>query len=105
MLRSKSTVLRVAAIGDNCIDVYPKLAQAYCTGNAVNFAVNMQRLGVSASMIGVTGNDNYGKWMMETLAGEGLDMSHFRMGNGPTAIAYMDMDGVECMHVRYEEGV
>jgi fructoselysine 6-kinase len=97
--------MRVAAIGDNCIDVYPKLDRAYCTGNAVNFAVDMQRMGVPASMIGVTGNDDYGRWMLETLAGEGLDVSHFRRGDGPTAIAYMDMDGAECLHVRYEEGV
>ena len=97
--------MRVAAIGDNCIDVYPKLGLAYPTGNAVDFAVDMQKLGVPTSMVGVTGDDANGAWMIETLAREGLDVSHFRVGAGPTAVAYLDMDGNECLHVRYEEGV
>lgn len=97
--------MRVAAIGDNCIDVYPKLDKAYPTGNAVDFAVNMLKLGVPTAMVGITGNDASGRWMLEVLAREGLDTSHFRAGDGPTAIAYLDMDGSECLHVRYVEGV
>jgi fructoselysine 6-kinase len=97
--------MRVAAIGDNCIDVYSRLGVAYPTGNAVDFAVNMHQLDVSTSMVGVTGNDENGSWLIETLAREGLDVSHFWPGDGPTAIAYLDMDGRECIHERYEEGV
>lgn len=97
--------MRVAAIGDNCIDIYPKLGKAYPTGNAVDFAVNMRKLDVPTSMVGITGRDANGTWMIEALAREGLDVSHFWPGDGPTAIAYLDMDGLECIHVRYEEGV
>lgn len=97
--------MRVAAIGDNCIDVYPRLGVAYPTGNAVDFAVNMQRLGVPTAMVGITGSDANGRWILEALAQEGLDVSHLRPADGPTAIAYLDMDGHECLHVRYVEGV
>ena len=97
--------MRVAAIGDNCIDVYPELDKAYPTGNAVDFAVNMLKLGMPTAMIGVTGNDASGRWMRDVLAREGLDTSRFRAGDGPTAIAYLEMDGHECLHVRYLEGV
>jgi fructoselysine 6-kinase len=99
------TDLRVAAIGDNCIDVYPSLGKAYPTGNAVDFAVNIHRLGIATSMVGTTGNDLNGEWMVEALTREGLDLGHFVMADGATAVAYLDMDGQECLHVRYEEGV
>lgn len=97
--------MRVAAIGDNCIDVYPRLGVAYPTGNAVDFAVNMQRLGVPTAMVGITGSDANGRWIREALAREDLDVSHLQTTDGPTAIAYLDMDGHECLHVRYVEGV
>ena len=38
--------MKVAAIGDNCIDLYEKLNKYYATGNAVDFAVNMKKLGI-----------------------------------------------------------
>jgi fructoselysine 6-kinase len=103
--RSLPVDMRVAAIGDNCIDVYPKLDRSYCTGNAVDFAVHMQRLGIRSSMVGTTGDDDRGRWMIETLAAEGLDLSHFHTGHGPTAVAYMDMVGSDRVHVDYVEGV
>jgi fructoselysine 6-kinase len=97
--------MRVAALGDNCIDVYPKLNRCYCTGNAVDFAVHAQRLGAQASMVGTTGSDDFGRWMIKTLATEGLDLSHFHLGDGATALAYMDMAGNDRVHERYVEGV
>ena len=38
--------MKVAALGDNCVDIYPRLGRYYCTGNVVDFAVHMQRLGI-----------------------------------------------------------
>lgn len=43
--------------------------------------------------------------MLSTLKAEGLDTSHLKVGNGPTAITYMDMDGYERIHGDYLEGV
>ena len=39
-------VPRVAALGDSCADVYPRLGVRYPTGNAVDVAVHLRRLGV-----------------------------------------------------------
>ncbi len=97
--------MRVAAIGDNCIDVYPRLAKQYPTGNVVDFAVNMQQLGIPTSIISVTGSDENGSWMIETLKEEGLDTSHLLVGDGATAITYMDMNGKDRVHGDYVEGV
>ncbi|HOA21769.1 MAG TPA: fructoselysine 6-kinase [Anaerolineaceae bacterium] len=97
--------MRVAAIGDNCIDVYPRLGRQYPTGNAVDFAVNIRKLGFPTAVVSVTGSDDNGRWMLDTLKAEGIDISHLRVGNGATAITTMDMDGKDRVHGEYVEGV
>jgi len=97
--------LRVAAIGDNCMDVYPRIGRQYPTGNAVDFAVNVCKLGIPTAIISVTGNDDYGNLMRDTLEREGLDITHLRKGDAPTAVTTMDMDGKDRVHGEYVEGV
>lgn len=97
--------MRVAVIGDNCIDVYGKIGKKYPTGNVVDTGVNIQKLGIPVSIISTTGSDENGRWMIETLSKEGVDLSHFKVGEGPTAITYMDMDGLDRVHGDYVEGV
>ncbi len=97
--------MKVAAIGDNCIDYYEKLDRFYPTGNVVNTAVNLQKLGINTSVISTTGSDKYGQIMLDTLRKEGIDISHLKVVEGPTAITYMDMDGLERVHGEYIEGV
>ncbi|MFV0361856.1 MAG: fructoselysine 6-kinase [Suipraeoptans sp.] len=97
--------MKVAAIGDNCIDIYLKLGKQYPTGNIVDTGVNMQKLGAEVSIISTTGSDDNGSWMRETLEKEGVDLSHFKTGDGQTAITYMDMNGLDRVHGDYIEGV
>ena len=97
--------MRVAEIGDNCIDLYERIGKKYPTGNVVDTGVNLKKLGIDVSIISTTGNDENGKWMIESLEKEGLDISHLKIGNGPTAITYMDMDGNDRVHGDYVEGV
>jgi fructoselysine 6-kinase len=81
------------------------LEEQYPTGNAVDTAVNLRKLGMPVSIISTTGDDAYGRWMVDTLRAEGLDVSHLKVGHGATAITYMDMDGLERVHGEYDEGV
>lgn len=97
--------MRVAAIGDNCIDLYEHLGRRYPTGNVVDTGVNLQKLGIPTSIVSTTGNDENGRWMLDTLRSEGLDISHLKVGSEPTAITYMDMDGPDRVHGDYVEGV
>ena len=53
--------MRVAEIGDNCIDVYERIGKKYPTGNVVDTGVNLQKLGIPVSIISTTGNDENGK--------------------------------------------
>lgn len=97
--------MRVAGIGDNCIDVYERIGKKYPTGNVVDTGVNLQKMGVPVSIISTTGNDDNGTWMIKTLEDVGVDVSHLKVGDGPTAITYMDMDGNDRVHGEYVEGV
>lgn len=97
--------MKVAEIGDNCIDIYERLGKKYPTGNVVDTGVNLQKLGISVSIISTTGNDENGKWMLETLKNEGVDISHLKVKDGATAVTYMDMDGLDRVHGDYVEGV
>ncbi len=96
---------KAACIGDNCIDYYRNLDRQYPTGNAVDTAVNMHKLGVPTAIISTTGSDDNGKWMIDSLEKEGLDISHLKVAEGQTAITYMDLDGLDRVHGEYEEGV
>lgn len=97
--------MRIACIGDNCIDEYRRLGRRYPTGNVVDTAVNLIKLGTPASVISTTGDDDYGIWMRKTLAQEGVDISHLKTGRGPTAVTHMDMNGTDRVHGEYQEGV
>lgn len=97
--------MRVAEIGDNCIDDYTRLNRKYPTGNVVDTGVNLKKLGVDVSIISTTGSDDNGKWMIESLKKEGLDISHLKVAEGQTAITYMDMVDNDRVHGDYIEGV
>lgn len=97
--------MRIAEIGDNCIDLYERIGKKYPTGNVVDTGVNLKKLGADVSIISTTGSDEYGQWMIESLKKEGLDISHLKVKEGKTAITYMDMNGNDRVHGDYIEGV
>ena len=49
--------IKVAAVGDNCVDAYDQTGEAFPGGNPVNVAVYTVRLGGEASYTGVVGDD------------------------------------------------
>jgi len=102
--------MKAAMIGDNCINVYVRINgevvnRRYPTGNCVDTGVNLRKLGIPTAIISTTGSDDEGKWMIDTLTTEGLDVSHLKVGEGATAITYMDMNGNDRVHGDYIEGV
>ena len=60
--------IKVAAVGDNCVDAYDQTGEAFPGGNPVNVAVYTVRLGGEASYTGVVGDDAYGKLMKDSIA-------------------------------------
>lgn len=97
--------MKIAAVGDNCMDVYENLGKAYPGGNPVNVAVYTVRLGGEASYTGVVGSDKYGKIMIDALNAKGVDTSHLKVLPGNTAITQVELVDGERVFGDYDEGV
>ncbi|ADL04069.1 fructoselysine 6-kinase [Lacrimispora saccharolytica] len=97
--------MKLAAVGDNCMDVYDNTGNAYPGGNPVNVAVYFVRLGGQASYTGVVGTDPYGVRMKEKISEKGVDVSHIRFMEGNTAITHVELVDGERIFGDYEEGV
>jgi len=100
--------MRVAAVGDNCIDYYPKLGRWYPTGNCVDFAVNLAQMGVEVGLVSITGSDMYGDSIFDLLRDKNVEATHLHRGKGDTAMAKMDLvgeSGKDRLHVSFDDGV
>lgn len=92
---SQPNLLRIASVGDNCIDVYGPDASAV-GGNALNVAVGLVRPGVLASYVGEVGSDAAGRRVMTAASAMGLDVNRVHVVEGSTWVAYITVgdDGV-----------
>lgn len=97
--------MKIAAVGDNCIDLYENLGQAYPGGNPVNVSVYFVRLGGEASYTGVVGDDEYGKIMVDSLKKKNVDISNIKILPGNTAITHVELIDGDRVFGDYEEGV
>lgn len=97
--------MKLAAVGDNCIDSYDNIGQAYPGGNPVNVAVYFVRMGGEASYTGAVGNDAYGQLMIDSLRAKGVDVSHLKVLEGSTAVTHVSLIDGERVLGDYDEGV
>lgn len=97
--------MRIAAVGDNCIDDYFEAGKAYPGGNPVNVSVYAVRLGLEASYTGAVGSDANGRLLRRSLAAKGVDVSHLHTLPGRTAVTRVQLCGGERVFRGYDEGV
>ena len=98
-------MVSLAAIGDNCIDVYTNLRQGFPGGGALNFAVHARRAGAETAYVGVIGDDVYGGWMANALAAERVATQHLRRVAGPSALAFVRLVNTERTFIGSDRGV
>ncbi|GKX31523.1 fructoselysine 6-kinase [Vallitalea longa] len=75
-------MLLVLGLGDNVVDRYINTKTMYPGGNALNFAVYANILGIKASYLGVFGDDEAGKHVYQTSKSLGIEMNHCRFFQG-----------------------
>ena len=75
----------ICIIGDNCVDLYPQQEKKYAGGNAVNTAVAVKRNGIECGYLGIIGNDEDGKLIIDALQKEAIDCQRLRQKKGNTA--------------------
>ena len=97
--------IRIAAVGDNCMDSYDDYGKCFPGGNPVNVAVYIGRLGGEASYTGAVGTDDNGREMLRAISGKGVDVSHVQILNGKTAVSHVKMVEGDRVFGEYEEGV
>lgn len=96
---------RIAAIGDNCVDIYTNLGKTFPGGGPVNFSVQARRLGAETAYIGVIGDDLHGDWIADALTTEGVDTRHLVRSPGPTARAWVKLENGDRHFLRSDRGV
>lgn len=97
--------MKAIAVGDNCIDFYKKSNKGYPGGNAVNFAVYLQRFEIETSYIGVVGNDDDGDFIITSMKNEGVDVSKVHKKIGKTAKTEVELVNNDRVLGKYDEGV
>ncbi len=61
-------------------------------GSALNFAVNLTRLGIRTGLLTRLGNDGYGKLILDKLNQIGVDTTHCININAKTGMAFISVD-------------
>lgn len=97
--------MKIATVGDNCIDLYKNLNQAFPGGNPVNVAVYFVRLGGEASYTGVVGDDEYGEFMIKALGHKKVNTSNIKVLPGKTAVTQVKLIDGDRVFGDYKEGV
>lgn len=97
--------IKIAAVGDNCIDFYEGSGEIFPGGNPVNVAVYVKRMNGDSSYTGVVGNDNHGKFLIEAISAKGVDTSHVKVLDGKTAVTHVEIKNGDRILGDYDEGV
>lgn len=84
--------MRMAAVGDNCVDRYPEEGLAFPGGSCANAAVFARRLGVLSSYVGILGDDEAGELIHRCLAAEEVDLTRVRRGTEPSSTTDIRID-------------
>lgn len=98
-------IVKVVAVGDNCIDYYDATGESYPGGNPVNVAVYIKRLGGESSYIGAVGTDEMGQLMISALEKKGVNTSNVQIIEGKTAVTHVEVINGDRVFGDYEEGV
>ncbi|OGO36312.1 MAG: hypothetical protein A2Z03_02065 [Chloroflexi bacterium RBG_16_56_8] len=98
-------MVSIAAIGDNCVDVYINFQQGFPGGGPVNFAVHAHRAGAKSAYVGMIGDDAYGDWMTDAMNAEGVETMFLQRVPGPTALAFVRLVNTERTFIGSDRGV
>jgi fructoselysine 6-kinase len=82
--KSSRNTMKIACVGDNCVDIYESNGQVSAGGNGFNLAVAIKRSGVDCSYFGMVGDDPNGNVILSSLQNEGVDCAGVERLQGET---------------------
>ncbi len=87
--------LRIATVGDNCIDILRYASDGRVVrqvgGNAVNVAVQAARARAEVEYFGAVGSDDAGRLALEVLKAQGVGTGGVVVRPGPTSVTEIDV--------------
>ncbi|TMJ38210.1 MAG: ribokinase [Alphaproteobacteria bacterium] len=98
-------MIKIAAMGDNVVDCYLSRGEMFPGGNCLNLSVFMRRFGAASAYIGAIGKDAAGDIIAKALRAEGVDISHLRRIDGPTAYCIIGHRNVERIFLSFDLGI
>ena len=96
--------LDVVCVGETLVDFLPVAGRAARVrdveawrpapgGSPANVSVGLARLGLRSAMVGVVGSDEFGHFLRDRLAAEGVDVSHLRqVDHARTGLLFVSLD-------------
>ncbi|RKH07328.1 carbohydrate kinase [Corallococcus sp. CA053C] len=96
--------LDVVCVGETLVDFLPVAGRASRVrdveawrpapgGSPANVSVGLARLGLRSAMVGVVGSDEFGHFLRDRLAAEGVDVSHLRqVDHARTGLLFVSLD-------------
>ncbi|GMQ58302.1 fructoselysine 6-kinase [Vallitalea sediminicola] len=97
-------MIRVIGLGDNVVDKYINNKIMYPGGNALNFAVYANILGVEASYLGVFGDDEAAKHVYQTSKSLGIKLDHCRFYKGENGYSKVKLEKGDRVFVGSNKG-
>ncbi len=98
--------MRIAAVGDNCVDVYVGDHEGrFPGGNALNVAALCAQDGLESSYFGTLGDDAYGAALLGAASAAGVDVSSVERDRGPTGVTTVRLAGGEREFISEEYGI
>lgn len=77
--------------------------RVYCPGGAANTAANLAALGARVKVVGVVGDDDNGRLLVELLAGRGIDVSDVVIAPSVTTVTKTRISGSAQVLVRVDD--
>lgn len=97
--------MKVAAIGDNVVDIYLDQQTMYLGGNALNFAnFATEFSGVSSMYIGNFGNDQFSDYVQQTLTTIAVDHQYARVLNGKSGYSRVTLKDGDRVFINSNKG-
>lgn len=98
-------MVKIAAMGDNVVDCYLSQNTMFPGGNCFNLSVFIRRFGGESAYVGAVGRDRASYLIASALDAEGVDVSHLRRLDGPTAYCVIGHRNSDRVFVTFDLGV
>ncbi|MFH0943261.1 MAG: PfkB family carbohydrate kinase [Candidatus Beckwithbacteria bacterium] len=85
-------MLKLTALGDICVDIYPSLDQYFLGGTSYNFCLTASRLGTKTSLVSAVGQDDWGKKYLLACKKQHINTDYLSVLPGKTSQVEIDLD-------------